>query len=276
MAWIEVHQSLPTHKKTRRLARELKLNTKDYAKAVGHMVMFWLWAMDNAPDGDLSEIDIYDIADAAQWSGDPQKFFDAMKKAGFVDEDNCIHDWDAYIGRLIDKREANARRNREARAKKKAAKEQGRDGSSAQDDASRDDNERITSVSRDASRDTENASRDGATVPNQPNQPNQPYQPSSSGSVIHTASEAEEEKFPPTREMVEEYIRSKGWNVDAQEFIERCESAGWRDGEGRKIANWRLWLAGYAVRAAKPVLGARIAGGADPRLAALEALKGGG
>lgn len=81
-----------------------------------------------------------------------------------------------------------------------------------------------------------------------------------------------EEEFPPTREMVENYIREKGWDLDAEDFIRRCEAAGWRDGKGEPVTNWRLWLKGYAVRMAAADSAAR----PDPRLAALEAMKGGG
>lgn len=264
MAWIEVHQSLPTHKKTRRLARELKLNTRDFAKAVGHMVMFWLWAMDNAPDGDLSDIDVYDIADAAQWTGDPKKFFDAMKTAGFVDEDNRIHDWDLYIGKLIDRREANAQRNREARARKKAERlraykknDASRDAVEGKGEASRDMHEHITS----ASRDTENASRDGATVPNR-TLPNHtiPFSLSNSPSAVEGEREGETERenfMPPTAEMVEAYARSMGFEVNAAQFIALNEQRGWKDSWGRPIRDWQMWLDGYVRSGAGKLLAAQ-------------------
>ena len=51
MAWMELHQSLPQNKKTLRLKRLLKIRTP---QAVGHLCMLWLWAIDNAPDGDLT------------------------------------------------------------------------------------------------------------------------------------------------------------------------------------------------------------------------------
>ncbi len=285
MAWIEVHQSLPTHRKTRRLARELKLNGKDFPKAVGHLVMLWLWAIDNAPSGDLGSIDPYDVADAAEWSGDPEKFMDALKKSGFVDEDMHIHDWDAYIGKLIDRREANAQRNREARAKKRAERITG-----ASRSAARDSNERITGASRDdtecASRagdeQTTGASRDIATVPNptvpNPTVPNQPNRTSSSSPLPAAGGEegkTAEEEFPPTVEMAAEYIREKDLRVDAGEFIARCEAAGWRDGKGDPVTNWRLWLKGYALRHACPAENGAAPFSPDPRLAALEAMKGG-
>lgn len=90
------------------------------------------------------------------------------------------------------------------------------------------------------------------------------------------AREDGEEEFPPLVGEVAEYIREKGLNVDAEDFIRRCEAADWKDGQGRPIMNWRIYLTGYALKAMQPQ-GGRAArmGGIDPRLAALEAMKGG-
>lgn len=120
------------------------------------------------------------------------------------------------------------------------------------------------------------AKQDLANLPTQPNvnptstqhQPN----PTSGNS---SNSYAREEEFPPTVEMVEEYVREKGLNVDAQEFIDRCEANGWLDGKGRPVINWRTWLTGYALRAIRPEEGGAARMRPDPRLAAFEAMKGG-
>lgn len=84
-----------------------------------------------------------------------------------------------------------------------------------------------------------------------------------------------EEEFPPSADEVAEYIREKGLNVDAEDFIRRCDAAGWRDGQGRPIGNWRIYLTGYALKAMQPQGGRASRLGVDPRLAALEAMKGG-
>lgn len=150
MAWIELHQSLPTHRKTKKLTRCLGMKVpRDIPQVVGHLAMFWTWAIDNVPDGRLSSIDVQDIADAAGWIRDAKLFFDALREAGFVDDDLRIHDWGLYIGKLIDRRDDNARRNRESRARKRL----------------------IGSASRDALDTIAICARDGATVPN----PTQPY-----------------------------------------------------------------------------------------------------
>lgn len=118
MAWIELHQALPTHKKTRRLTRALGLSVpKDIPQVVGHLCVFWLWCIDNtASDGGLDGLDAQDIADAAGWTDDPEIFLAAMVEAGFIDNidnTNHVHDWDDYIGRLLAFRTKEKERNRE-------------------------------------------------------------------------------------------------------------------------------------------------------------------
>lgn len=121
MAWIEVHQSLISHKKTILLADLLNV---EEVHVVGHLVSFWLWCLDNAQDGSLDDITPRMIARAAQWRGDTDEFMDALVKAGFVestDDGLEIHDWFDYAGRLIKKKEDNAQRMRDARTKRKRA-----------------------------------------------------------------------------------------------------------------------------------------------------------
>lgn len=65
------------------------------------------------------------------------------------------------------------------------------------------------------------------------------------------------ERERPTLEMVEEYARDAGLNVDARQFIAQNEATGWVDGNGQPVKNWRIWLQGWALRnrpggAAKP------------------------
>lgn len=119
MAWIELHQTLPTHRKIKKLKRILKIKTP---QAVGHVVMLWLWSIDNAPDGDLSPADIEDIAEAAEWTGSAEKFTSALKEAGFVDDDMHLHDWGEYAGRLMDQREERRKKERDRKAQYRAKK----------------------------------------------------------------------------------------------------------------------------------------------------------
>lgn len=118
---------------------------------------------------------------------------------------------------------------------------------------------------------------------NEANEPTQPnvnptstqHQPNPTSGNSSNSYAREEEEFPPTVEMVEEYVREKGLNVDAQEFIDRCEANSWLDGKGRPVINWRTWLTGYALKAIRPEEGGAAMLRPDPRLAAFEAMKGG-
>ena len=118
MAWIEVHQSLVRHRKTLKLSARLGISR---TLAIGHLVTFWLWAVDNAPDGDLTGLDPQVIAFGAEWEGDPNAFLEAMVDTGWIDEAEgrlLIHHWDEYAGRLIERREANRKRVAEWRRKR--------------------------------------------------------------------------------------------------------------------------------------------------------------
>ena len=112
MAWIEVHQSLVHHRKTIRLAKELGTHSH---RAIGLLVGLWCWALDNAPDGDLSHITPDEIAQAVEWHRNGEVVMRALKTAGFVDPNGMLHDWDEYAGRLMDRRKADAERKRAIR-----------------------------------------------------------------------------------------------------------------------------------------------------------------
>lgn len=144
MSWIESHQEIARHPKTRELSELLGVSL---ATAVGHLHLLWWWALDYAQDGDLGRMKPQRIADGASWEGDPQRFIGAMVEAGFMDNEEGaslqLHDWNDYAGRLVEKRKANAERMRQARAT-----------------SIKEPDERATHVQR-----TSNA-RAGATVPN--------------------------------------------------------------------------------------------------------------
>lgn len=106
MAWIESHQEIAAHPKTRKLAQTLRIPK---AQAIGHLHCLWWWALDYAVDGDLSRYDTADIALGAEWDGDPDVFVDALVDAGsrgssgFLDvgdDGYVIHDWDEHTGML--------------------------------------------------------------------------------------------------------------------------------------------------------------------------------
>jgi len=116
MAWIELHQSVWTHRKTWALADELGVSP---GQAVMHLAALWCWAIDSAPRGDLGGVRPESIARAAQWGGDPQTFITAAVVAGYLDADEDalrLHDWADYAGKLmagrIVRRGAGRRRSR--------------------------------------------------------------------------------------------------------------------------------------------------------------------
>ncbi len=115
MAWIESHQSLKEHPKTRKLARLLGVTVP---AAIGHLHCLWWWCVEYAPDGALARYDPEDIAAACMWDGDPAEFLDALLAARFVDADPLrVHDWEEYAGRLVRQREAAKERTRAWRSR---------------------------------------------------------------------------------------------------------------------------------------------------------------
>ncbi len=118
MAWIESHQQLGRHPKTKAAARGLGITR---VQMVGHLHYLWWWALDFAEDGDLSDIDPADIAEEAMWEDDPLAFINVLVETGFLTADKHINDWDDYTGRLVAQRESNRERQRRHRDKAKIA-----------------------------------------------------------------------------------------------------------------------------------------------------------
>lgn len=119
-AWIESHQTLRDHPKKDALADALfngsvPDDVADYA-AVGLLQHLWWWALDYAQDGDLSPFSDRQVAKACRWRGDPAVLVSALVSSGFVSQERIIHDWHDYAGKLIDRRERNRERMREARS----------------------------------------------------------------------------------------------------------------------------------------------------------------
>jgi hypothetical protein len=136
MAWTKIEQSLPTHRKTKQLARELQLDPHEHIpRIVGHLTMLWLWCLDNARDGNLSAIDPRDIADATGWNGDSQTFVRALTAAGFVDNDRRLHAWDEYSGVFLEKSEQRKAANRERQRRCRERRIMGSSGADASSQA---------------------------------------------------------------------------------------------------------------------------------------------
>jgi len=138
VAWLKVEQSLPNHRKTLKISDELGIPIPNI---IGHLVMFWLWGMDSAKDGRLDNITPGMIARVSGWTGDPEAFVSALVSAGFFERDDDgmrIRNWERYAGRLIEKREEDAKRKRRYREKERVSGQR----------ADGDESEIVTSVGR--------------------------------------------------------------------------------------------------------------------------------
>jgi hypothetical protein len=112
--WIKLYAGVFRHPKTLRLAGLLG---SDANCAVGHLAALWTWTLEYAPSGDLSR---YGVSEVEMASGCPQGFIEAATTAGYVEKTRRglkVHDWQDYAGALIEARERNAERMRNARAK---------------------------------------------------------------------------------------------------------------------------------------------------------------
>ena len=83
MAWLKIYQSIRQHRKILDAADALEI-APPYM--IGLLTSFWLWALDNAPDGNVSEISARNIARAAQWDGDADELLQAFISAGLLDQ----------------------------------------------------------------------------------------------------------------------------------------------------------------------------------------------
>lgn len=121
MAWLEAHQSLQGHPKTRKAAVRLGVPRP---QVIGHLFCLWWWALDYAPDGDVTAFGADDLALAAEWGGDPELFVAALVECRYgegagllertADGRLLIHDWWEYAGKLLQRREKDRERKKVA------------------------------------------------------------------------------------------------------------------------------------------------------------------
>lgn len=116
MAWIESHEDLPNHPKTRKLARLLNIGVP---QVIGHLHCLWYWTLKYADDGNLERFQDADLAEAAMWEGDSTVFIQALAEVRFLDSSPpgyAVHDWNDYAGKLVQRRKQNRDRMRAERA----------------------------------------------------------------------------------------------------------------------------------------------------------------
>ena len=103
MVYLPVYPSIEAHPKLFRLATELEV---DLDKALGLLVRYWLFSLRQAPrtgqaPGGLTDLQL----DLALRSGE-RSFARALRVAGFRDDDGSPHDWEDWVGCMIEAWEA--------------------------------------------------------------------------------------------------------------------------------------------------------------------------
>jgi hypothetical protein len=115
--YIPAYRSLRKSKKTRRLMSRLNLNKHE---AMGLVLDLWMWALTDAPDGDLTAYDAAAIAAGAEWVGDPDRLLVALVDAEFLDHELQIVGWAEGGGKVIKQREKARQKAANYRGKSRA------------------------------------------------------------------------------------------------------------------------------------------------------------
>lgn len=82
VAWSKLEDTFRDDRKFKRLAKRLRIRP---AEARGLVAGLWSWCTRQEPDGDLSNYEISEIAEAADWYGRPERFFDAVVAERLLD-----------------------------------------------------------------------------------------------------------------------------------------------------------------------------------------------
>lgn len=226
MAWIESHQSLGSHIKLKRLARELNIHR---AQAIGHLHLLWWWSLDNAPSGNLSALSTVELAEVSEWPGNVDKYAAALKACGWIDSNGCIHDWWEYAGKLVSQRNKDKERKRKEREAEKNALSGG--------------------CPPDVHRTGDGCPPDGgrtADVPN-PTQPNPTFNDPStqgaregvSGVGVTFPTFGDVKAYGSMQNIPEEFC---------EKFWLHYESTCWVDKNGNRITSWQSKLRGLWIK----------------------------
>lgn len=116
--FAQIHHSILSHRKTRRLKRLLRLGRD--RDVLGILTKLWLTALIEAEDGSLSGFDPVDIATALEWDDDPDVLVSSLIDSGFLepsDDGLRVHDWLNHTGKALTIRAKNRYNQRKFRNK---------------------------------------------------------------------------------------------------------------------------------------------------------------
>ncbi len=127
MSWIPSNSDIGSHPKTRKAARRLGISVPTL---MGHLHLLWHWCVKHAENGNITQVDQEDLADAMMWPGEPQALINVLCEVGFIDtttqrdgnvESMLIHDWHEYAGKYDFRKKKNAEYKAAQRQREKEA-----------------------------------------------------------------------------------------------------------------------------------------------------------
>ena len=117
--YVTVTIDIFDHPKMRRLARDLGISPND---TVCHLLRLWIWCWKFRPDGDLCGTESIEIAEAAEWDGDPDLFVSSLERRGWLDkiaDGWAVHDWFEHSGKVFAERQEKRDLMRKLRERRK-------------------------------------------------------------------------------------------------------------------------------------------------------------
>jgi hypothetical protein len=119
--FVLVYNNLVRHRKLMMLCHFLAVSENE---AIGLLVRLWCECGERAQDGDLSHYTPAQIAATCGWPlKQARRLREALVEAGFLDRERGrlrVHDWEAYTGRAVLTRQANAKRVADFRRRRRA------------------------------------------------------------------------------------------------------------------------------------------------------------
>lgn len=245
MAWIEAHDELRDHPKTKRLARELRI--APYA-AIGLLFNLWWWATKYAPDGDITELDDWEIAEATGWEKkDQSKIKKALISAGFLDNTEqgtlLIHDWSEYAGKNLKNREQARIRTQRYRDKQKAnatQTESERDGAKTEKSRRNKGNEAQTKQNGDGNvTHTQRTQNENETDTTRSGNASTVQDSTVHNITVNNITENNTPPIPPTGESVTDTPQEKQPSLQERRFAEFWQAYPKKKSKGQAERAWK-------------------------------------